>query len=71
LKKYPQVQDIFYYLSRLDYADKPDYQYIRQRVRDIGDIAKMNQELAQTFQRDLIMQQSFQYIQQQQAQEQH
>lgn len=42
MKRYPQVVEIFEYLRELTYADKPNYQWIRQKLKEIYNMACRN-----------------------------
>jgi hypothetical protein len=41
-KKMKEVRDIFYHLKSLNYDDKPDYEYIRSKLRDINNHFTIN-----------------------------
>jgi len=36
-KNIPEVKNIFYHIKRLEYADKPDYQFIRDQLKSISE----------------------------------
>lgn len=68
-KKFPQVQQIFDSIAKLKYPDKPDYAFVRAKLKEIECLAtRLTQQRAEQ-QRDYIMQQSFNFMQQQQEQQ--